>query len=198
MNEQKNLSENPAPKGPGKTLKFALRGFVALSIVAAVYKVAGPPCFSGSNAQAAPAEAVVVAAEPAVKSNAKAPALTAKPPAKNAAESKTAVVYYFYTNTRCSSCKTIEAYTREAVEKNLASGYKGWKVAFKGVNVEEEPNKHFVGTYWLNSKSVVVQKFSGDKPLKWGKLEKVWQLLGDKEAFMNYITSETHKLLDEK
>jgi len=201
MNGQKNLSENPAPKGPGKVSKFALMGFVALSIGAAVYKIAGSPCCSGSKAQAAPVEAASIVTDtvkPAVKSEGKTPASAAKLVAKPAVEAKTAVVYYFYTNTRCSSCKTIEAYTREAVEKNFGSDYKGWKMVFKGVNVEDEPNAHFVQDYFLNSKSVVVQKFSGDKVLKWGKLEKVWQLLGDKEAFMNYITGETYKLLDEK
>ncbi len=119
-------------------------------------------------------------------------------PETKAVEGKTAVVYYFYTNTRCSSCKTIEAYTKAAVEADLASGYKGWKIVFKGVNMDEEPGGHFVRDYQLNSKSVVVQKFAGDRALKWTKLEKVWQLLGDKAVFMNYVTEETRKLLDEK
>lgn len=167
-------------------LKFALVGFVALSIGYAVYKAAGAP--------AAPATAPVEVVQPAA-----APAAPVKPQAaaRPSAE-KTALVYYFYTNTRCSSCKTIEDYTREAVEKNFASGYKGWKVVFRGVNVDEAPNAHFVQDYWLNSKSVVVQKFSGEKALKWGKLEKVWQLLGDKEAFIQYVTAEIQKLLDGK
>lgn len=174
----------------GKAVKFALMAFVALSIGAAVYKIAGSP----SKAPAAATEAV----QPVVESEPREPASTAQPAVKPAVEAKTAVVYYFYTNTRCSSCKTIEAYTREAVEKNFTAGYNGWKVVFKGVNVEDEPNAHFVQDYFLDSKSVVVRKFSGDKPLKWRKLEKVWRLLGDKEAFVNYVTGETHKLLDEK
>ena len=139
-------------------------------------------------------ESAPLAAEP----ESKAPVKAAKPLVKAATEAKTAVVYYFYTNTRCSSCKTIETYTREAVEKNFTAGYKEWKVIFKSVNVEEEADKHFVRDYWLNSKSVVVQKFSGEKALKWAKLEKVWQLLGDKDAFVSYVAGETHKLLDEK
>ncbi|MBU2572921.1 MAG: hypothetical protein KKH28_02445 [Elusimicrobia bacterium] len=193
---QKNLSENSALKGPGKALKFALMGFVALSIGAVVYKMAAAP----DKTAAAPAEAVAAVEEPAkppVKPGPKVPA-TPKEPVKSAAEAKTALVYYFHTNTRCSSCKAIEAYTREAVEKNFTSDYKGWKVIFKGVNVDEGANAHFVQDYRLNSKSVVVQKFSGDKALKWVKLEKVWQLLGDKKGFMNYVADETHKLLDAK
>ena len=184
---QNNSSENTAPKGPGKTLKFLLMGFVVLSVAAAAYKIIVAPCCPAGKAAELPV--VPAAVEPA----AKVPAAV-----KKAAEEKTALVYYFYTNTRCSSCKTIEAYTREAVEKNFTAGYKGWKVVFKGVNLDETPNAHFKQDYWLNSKSVVVQKFSGEKALKWGKLEEVWQLLGDKKAFIDYITAETHKLLDEK
>ena len=191
---QKNSSENPA--GPNKAIKFTLMAFVAVSIGAAVYKMAAAPAKTTSE-PAAIAAAAAEPARPTAKPEPKTHAVV-KPAAKTTAEAKTAVVYYFYTNTRCSSCKTIEAYTREAVERNFASDYKGWKVVFKGVNVEEEPDKHFVQDYWLNSKSVVVQKFSGDKPLKWEKLEKVWQLLGDKYVFMNYVVNETHKLLDEK
>lgn len=170
--------------GASGVMKHLLLGFVVLSAAAIVYKAASAP---GKTPAAPPAKpAVKAAAEPAGT------------PASPAAEAKTAVVYYFYTNTRCSSCKAIEAYTREAVATKLAAGYKAWSVEFKGVNVDEEANSHFVQDYFLNSKSVVVQKFSGEKPLKWAKLEKIWQLLGDKDAFIAYISTETHKLLDEK
>ena len=117
---------------------------------------------------------------------------------RNIHYTKTAVVYYFYTNTRCSSCNLIENYTRESVEQSFAQPYNGWRVEFRGVNVELRENHHFVQDYWLNSKSVVVQKFEGKKPLNWGVLKDVWRLLGNKPEFMNYVTNETRKLLDEK
>ncbi|OGS12020.1 MAG: hypothetical protein A2234_05205 [Elusimicrobia bacterium RIFOXYA2_FULL_58_8] len=192
---QNNLSEE-GQKGPGKAVKYVLIAFVAVSIGAAVYKML--PCCSGDKAQAAPVETAAAAPVQAEKTEAKAAAAPIKAKAVKTAEAKIAVVYYFYTNTRCSSCKTIEAYTRDAVATKLAAGYKDWKIEFKGVNIEEAPNEHFAQDYWLNSKSVVVQKFAGEKALNWGKLDKVWQLLGDKDAFMNYVTDETHKLLDSK
>lgn len=191
---QNNSSENSG--GPNKTVKYILAAFVAVSIGAAVYKML--PCCSGDKAQAAPVEAAAAAPVPVEKAEVKAAAAPAKAGAGKTAEIKTAVVYYFYTNTRCSSCKTIEAYTREAVAAKLAAGYKDWKIEFKGVNIEESPNEHFAQDYWLNSKSVVVQKFSGEKKLNWAKLDKVWQLLGDKDAFITYIVDETHKALDAK
>lgn len=203
---QKNSSEINA--GPNKAVKYVLAAFVAVSIGAAVYKML--PNRAGEKAQVVPVETAATVTSPVQKSDVNAPAAQegktevrvspspVKAKTAKTAEVKTAVVYYFYTNTRCSSCMTIEAYTREAVATKLAAGYKDWKIEFKGVNVEDEPNKHFIQDYWLNSKSVVVQKFSGGKPLKWAKLEKVWQLLGDKFVFMNYVANETQKLLDEK
>jgi len=176
------MAEQRAGGGKPMTVKLTLLAFVVISAGAAIYKMSAVPhkTAPGSAATAA------AAAEPA------------RAAAKEMMGTKTAVVYYFYTNTRCSSCKTIEKYAKEAVEKNLAAGYKDWKVIFKGVNIEEGPEKHFVQDYRLSTKSVVVQQFSGGKPLKWKKLEKIWQLLGKKEAFMNYVTEETRGLLDEK
>ena len=174
----------------GKALKFLLMGFAVLSIVTTIYKIAETP-------RTAPAALSAETATPSAKMK-HPPALAAKKSAETAVKTKTAVVYYFYTNTRCSSCMAIEAYTREAIEKNFASGYKGWKVFFKGINIEEEDNGHFADDYRLSSKSVVVQKFSEDQALEWERLEKIWQLLGDKDAFMNYVTDETHKMLDKK
>lgn len=165
-----------------KAVKSLLLGFVGFSVAAAVYKIAGAPCCAESKPAAEPAAAAVSAA----------------PAPKTAAAAKTATVYYFYTNTRCSSCTTIEAYTRAAVDKHFKEDYKGWRVVFKGVNTEEEGNAHFVQDYWLNSKSVVVQRYAGDKPNRWARLDKVWTLLGDKDAFAAYVAGETRKLLDEK
>jgi hypothetical protein len=84
------------------------------------------------------------------------------------------------------------------VGTRLTPGYKDWKVEFKAVNIEDERNAHFVQDYFLNSKAVVVQTFTGEKALKYRRLEKIWQLLGDKDAFMSYVIDETHKLLDGK
>jgi hypothetical protein len=177
-------------KAPVRTLLF---GFLALSAAALLYRAGGPSAQGGtapepSSAREAPA--------PAERTGLKAAAAAVKGKAAKTAEARTAVVYYFYTDTRCSSCQTIEAYTREAVATRLAAGYKDWKVEFKGVNVDEAPNAHFVRDYRLDSKSVIVQKFSGGKAGNWGKLDKVWQLLGDKDAFVNYVADETRRLLD--
>lgn len=165
-------------------LKYALLGFVALSVAAIALKDLKPGPRPGKAAAEMPAEQPRAAQVPL-------------PAAKASSSPGGAVVYYFYTNTRCSSCKTIEAYTREAVSSMLAAGGKGPSVEFKGVNLEEKENEHFISDYRLQSKAVVVQKFSGGKPLAWERLDKVWTLLGDKKAFMDYVAGETSRLLED-
>lgn len=170
-----------------KAVRFALFAFVGASVAAGVYKIAAAP--AGAGAEAGPESSAAAGTGRAAARFA---------PEVKTGEGRTAVVYYFYTDTRCSSCETIEAYTKAAVGKNFPSEYKGWKTVFRGVNIDEEANGHFVKDYGLSSKSVVVQKFAGGKALEWVKLEKVWQLLGDKAVFMNYVADETRQLLDEK
>ena len=111
-------------------------------------------------------------------------------------ENRKAVVYYFYTAQRCPSCILIENYTKKAIEKNFSTPYKGWEVSFVGVNVDEPSNRHFIYDYLLRSKSVVVQKFKDGKPDKWVNLIQIWYLLGNKNNFINYITEETKRFLD--
>lgn len=181
---------------PAKTVKYILMAFVAVSIGAAIYKAL--PCRSGGMAPAECATTAAAAPAPQEKAAVKPAAAAVIARASQTAGAKTAVVYYFYTNARCSSCKTLEAYTREAVASRLAAGYKDWKVEFRGVNIEEEANQRFVQDYQLESKAVVVQKFVGERALNWSRLDKVWLLLGDKAAFVDYVADETHKVLDSK
>ncbi|OGR81346.1 MAG: hypothetical protein A2X32_11010 [Elusimicrobia bacterium GWC2_64_44] len=161
-------------------LKVLLFGFIAAGVGSMLHK-------------SALSRAAALKARPAAAAAHAAPVKASAGVSQN-----TAVVYYFYTNTRCASCTQLEAYTREAVETLLSAGYKGWRVEFKGVNVEEPGNEHFTQDYRLESKAVIVQKFSGGKPLDWVKLDKVWILLGDNAAFVNYVAAETRQALDKK
>ncbi|HOI42360.1 MAG TPA: nitrophenyl compound nitroreductase subunit ArsF family protein [Elusimicrobiales bacterium] len=219
---QKNSSEEKAPKGPPKAVKALLMGFVALSVAAGVYKIANSPCCDAypeetvSAPVAAPkvpaqapapvqaprakAQAPVAAAPAPVPSARPVPVAAAPEPAAapRSAEPKKAMVYYFYTSARCYSCNLIERYTREAVENNFREPYKGWQVDFLGVNLDGPGQKHFVSDYRLTNKSVVVQKFDGEKPGEWKNLQDVWRMLGNQELFTGYVVGEIQGLLDAK
>lgn len=181
---------------PNGTVKFALLAFVFLSAGAVVYKAAIAPAKTPAKTAGGPS-AAAGPVRTATESGSKIRPVARPAPVSRAGE-KAAVVYYFHTDTRCSSCRTLETYTREAVAARLAAGHKGWEVEFRGVNLDEAGNEHFIRDYRLDSKSVVVQKFSGNKSLAWRKLDKVWRLLGDKDAFTDYVAEETRGFLDEK
>lgn len=171
-------------------LKAALFFFVAAAAGAMVYKAAVAPA-----AETVPVPAAERAAAPAAAPE---PAAATTAVKKPEAPAKKALVYYFYTGVRCHSCTTLEKYAREAVEGNFGEPYKGWVVEFRGVNLDEPANGHFIGDYKLTSKAVVAQKFEGEKALAWKELPEVWGMLGSRELFTGYVVGEIQALLDAK
>jgi hypothetical protein len=89
------------------------------------------------------------------------------------------VAFYFHGNYRCSNCKKIEQYSREAIEKYF-----------------KEQNKHFVEDYQLYTRSLVIAEFKDGKQVKWKNLTKVWDYLNDRDNFYNYVQSEIQKYLE--
>jgi len=106
-------------------------------------------------------------------------------------------VYYFHGNFRCVNCRNIEQYTKEAVEKYFSKELGDGKVIFKVVNVENNSNEHFTNDYKLYTKSVVLSLIKNGKEIKFDNLTKIWEYLGDKEAFQQYIKSGIEKYLKE-
>lgn len=112
-------------------------------------------------------------------------------PAAPAEEGRTVTVYYLHTTTRCVSCQKIESFTAAAVtgarfSQPLAEGRLKWVV----LNTDEPANAHFVEDYALVTKSVVVSERVGGIEVKWRRLDRVWELLDDPEAFRAYVEGE--------
>ena len=105
------------------------------------------------------------------------------------------IAYYFHTNARCSKCKTIEAYSREAIEKGFPDELKDGALEMRIVNYEQPENRHFVKDYKLVSKSLILVNVVNGKQTEWTNLKLVWQLTGHKEAFLNYVRKEVRGYL---
>ncbi len=105
------------------------------------------------------------------------------------------IVYYFHTNTRCSTCKKIEEYSREAIEQGFPNELKSGVLEMRLVNYEQPENRHFVQDYKLVSKSLVLVKLVNGKQTEWTNLRLVWQLTGRKDAFLNYVRREVRNYL---
>ena len=109
---------------------------------------------------------------------------------ENKAEVKKIVVYYFHGNMRCTTCKNIEAYTKEAVEKNFSDALKNNLLEMQVVNVEELENSHFIKDFKLIGRSVVIEEFNNGKSIRWNNLKRVWNLISKKDEFLKYVESE--------
>jgi hypothetical protein len=100
------------------------------------------------------------------------------------------LVYYFHGSARCRTCRSIEAYAREAVETGFAEALRDGALAWRIVNIEEPGNEHFVQDFQLASRSVVVAELEGDRTIRWKNLPLIWELVGDKAEFLEYVQGE--------
>ncbi|MGB2629878.1 MAG: nitrophenyl compound nitroreductase subunit ArsF family protein [Candidatus Omnitrophota bacterium] len=107
------------------------------------------------------------------------------------------IVYYFHGNFRCASCRKIEQYTNEAIQKYFSKEIEAGKLAYKVVNVQQKENSHFVEDYQLYTRSVVASLVKDGREVKHETLAKVWEYLGNKQKFYNYIDEEVDKFLKE-
>ena len=105
------------------------------------------------------------------------------------------IAYYFHTNTRCSTCMKIEAYSKEAIEKGFPEELKKGSLEMRIINYENPENRHFMQEYKLVSKSLVLVNLVNGKQTEWTNLKVVWQLTGHKDAFLNYVRKEVRGYL---
>ena len=99
-----------------------------------------------------------------------------------------AVVYYFHATTRCATCRTIEAYSRETVASRFAADLEARRLEWQAVNVDEPANRHFIRDFQLYTRSVVI--VDAKDPKRFKVLDRVWQLVRDKAAFQQYVEQE--------
>jgi hypothetical protein len=84
----------------------------------------------------------------------------------------------------------MEKFSREAIDTNFKDALASGKLEFKAVNVEERGNEHFVNDYKLYTKSLILSIVKDNKEVKSKNLDKIWNLVRDKQKFMDYVTGE--------
>ncbi|MBU1912919.1 MAG: hypothetical protein KKB22_05240 [Candidatus Omnitrophica bacterium] len=105
--------------------------------------------------------------------------------------------YYFHGDFRCLNCHKIEQYSKEAVDRYFAREIASGELEYKVINIDKKGNGHFAEDYKLYTKSLVISKIKDGREVEYKNLEKVWNYLGDKEAFYNYVKEEVTKFLEE-
>jgi hypothetical protein len=111
------------------------------------------------------------------------------------APSHKVIAYYFHTNTRCDTCIKIEAYSHEAIEEGFKTELKNGALELRVVNYEDPENRHYIKDYKLVSKSLILVNMVDGKQTEWTNLKLVWDLVKNKQAFLNYVRGEVRDYL---
>ena len=106
------------------------------------------------------------------------------------------VLYYFRGTARCPTCRKFESYSNEALQPAFAENLNNGRLEWKVVNVDEPDNQHYVNDYQLYSKSIVIVKIQDGEQLAWKNLNKIWELVRNKDVFIKYIQDEVRTYLE--
>ncbi len=107
------------------------------------------------------------------------------------------IAYYFHGDMRCRTCHKLEQYSKEAIETNFKDELKSGKLEFKVINVEEKGNQHYGKDYQLYTKSLILSVVKEGKEIKWENMDKIWECVGNKQRFIDYVKNGVADLLKE-
>lgn len=107
------------------------------------------------------------------------------------------IAYYFHGNMRCPTCRRIESYAHEAVQTGFAEELSSGRLQWQVVNYELPENGHFAADYELIAPTVVLVEISGGSRKQWKNLARVWELVGNKEAFLEYVQNGIQDYLED-
>jgi hypothetical protein len=107
------------------------------------------------------------------------------------------IAYYFHGTMRCPTCHKLEQYSKETIETNFKDALASGKLEFRAVNIDDKGNEHYANDYQLYTKSLILSLVKDSKQIKWINLDKIWDYVGNKQKFMDYVKSGVADLLKE-
>ena len=107
------------------------------------------------------------------------------------------VAYYFHGAMRCPTCHKLEEYSKEVIEANFKDALASGKLEFKVVNVEDKGNEQYTADYQLYTKSLILSLVKDGKQVKWKNLDKIWEYVGNKQMFFDYVNAGVADFLKE-
>lgn len=105
------------------------------------------------------------------------------------------IVYYFHRTMRCPTCIDIENFTDEAIKTGFTDDLKSKQLEWRVVNIEDKGNEHFENDYQLYAQSVILVEIKDGKQVRWKNLKQIWDIVGNKEGFINYIQKEIRSFM---
>jgi hypothetical protein len=104
---------------------------------------------------------------------------------------------YFHGDTRCPTCRKIEATAEEAIVTNYANEMKRGTVTWQDVNYETPSNRHYLDDFDLVAPTLVLVKTNNGQQVAWRNMDQVWELVGDRTALSDYVEDGINSYLTE-
>jgi hypothetical protein len=114
---------------------------------------------------------------------------------KAGADGNALIVYYFHSNARCPTCRSIESQTKEIVQTHFSSQLGNGEVVWKILNYEQPEAKPLATKFEIIVPVVVLAKMKDGQVQDWTRLDEVWALVDDKPAFTKYVQGEIERML---
>ena len=107
------------------------------------------------------------------------------------------IAYYFYGTARCTTCRMIEQYAHDALALGFAEEMKSGALEWRAVDVQQPGNDHYIDDYQLQTRSVILARMDGETQVLWRNLDQVWELVGDRTAFVAYVQDEARSFMED-
>jgi hypothetical protein len=120
------------------------------------------------------------------------------PSSNNGKNSTSVIAYYFHPTIRCHTCLAIEADAEGAIKNNFPQQIAKESLVWVPVNLDDSVGEDFKKQFDVSGSTLVIAKMQDSKVTEFKKLEKVWQLVGDNQAFSAYVTDEINGYLNGK
>ena len=108
------------------------------------------------------------------------------------------IAYYFHTTYRCATCRRIEAYSREAIDTGFARELTGREARVPARQHPASRKPAFHRGLPALTKSLVLVRMKDGKQVEWTNLDRVWELTGNRDAFVGYVQQGVRGYLEKK
>jgi hypothetical protein len=110
-------------------------------------------------------------------------------------DSDLVIAYYLHGNRRCATCRKLEAFSTEAMQEGFKKELSDSLLVWRVVNYDQKGNEHYIKDYSLYTKALILSRVRNGREVQWKNLDKIWELVGDREKFIAYVQEETRTFL---
>ena len=107
----------------------------------------------------------------------------------------TVIAYYFHRTVRCLTCLQVEFMTTQVLRDIFPEPLEQGELLWLVLNIDEPENQDFIREFHLDNINLILAEMRTDQPMRWKKLDAVWELLDDPKAYTRYLREEVSSYL---